>query len=111
MGGMDREEGWPVSLRLAMCLAERERDPSGCRGSGLTLELPVHVVAATISFMLRHCDSSRSFAFTYADNLVAQLNWLRELHVAGLRTHALTTVEGLTSVPCTMQAMWGAKLA
>ena len=44
LGGMDRDEGLPVSLRLAMCLAERERDPSGCRASGLTLELPVHVV-------------------------------------------------------------------
>ena len=36
--------GLPVSLRLAMCLAKRERDPSGCRASGLTLKLPVHVV-------------------------------------------------------------------
>ena len=41
---MDRDEGLPISLRLAMCLAERERDPSGCRKSGLTPELPVHVV-------------------------------------------------------------------
>ena len=27
-----------------MCPVERERDPSGCRASGLTPELPVHVV-------------------------------------------------------------------
>ncbi len=27
-----------------LCLAERERDPSGCRASGLSPELPVHVV-------------------------------------------------------------------
>ena len=27
-----------------MCLVERERDPSGCRASGLAPELPVQVV-------------------------------------------------------------------
>ena len=27
-----------------MCTVESERDPSGCRASGLTPELPVHVV-------------------------------------------------------------------
>ena len=32
------------SVRLAMCPVERVRDPSGCRASGLTPELPVHVV-------------------------------------------------------------------
>ena len=47
LGGMDRHEGLPISVRLAMCSAERERDPSGCRASGLTPELPVHVVPVT----------------------------------------------------------------
>ena len=41
---MDRDEGLPVSMRLEMCLAERERVSSGCRAAGLTIELPVHVV-------------------------------------------------------------------
>ena len=43
---MDRDDELPISVRLAMCPAERERDPSGCRASGrhITLELPVHVV-------------------------------------------------------------------
>ena len=43
-GGIDLDDGLPISVRLAMCLAERERDPSGCRASGLTSELPVHMV-------------------------------------------------------------------
>ena len=34
----------PISVRLAMCPAERERDSSGCRASGITLEQPVHVL-------------------------------------------------------------------
>ena len=38
------DEGLSISVRLAICVAERERDPSGCRASGLTPELPVHVV-------------------------------------------------------------------
>ena len=41
---MDRDEGLPISVCLALCLAERVRDPSGCRASGLSPELPVHVV-------------------------------------------------------------------
>ena len=36
------DQGWPISLRLVnVPIAGRERDPSGCRASGL---LPVHVV-------------------------------------------------------------------
>ena len=40
------DEGLPISVRMAMCpyRAERERDPSGYRASGLTPELPVHVM-------------------------------------------------------------------
>ena len=41
---MDNDEELTISVRLAMCLAERERDASGCRASGLTPGLPVHVV-------------------------------------------------------------------
>ena len=41
---MDRDEGLPILVRLEICLAKRERDPSGYRASGLTPELPVHVV-------------------------------------------------------------------
>ena len=41
---MDRDEGLPISVRMAMCLAEREHDPSGCRAPGKISELPVHVV-------------------------------------------------------------------
>ena len=41
---MDRDEGLSFSVRLAMCPVERERDPSGCRASDLTPELPVIVV-------------------------------------------------------------------
>ena len=44
LGGIDRDEELPISVRLAMCPAERDRDPLGCRASGLTPELPVHVV-------------------------------------------------------------------
>ena len=39
-GGMDRDEELPISVRLALCPGERERDPSGCirsigpRGAG-----------------------------------------------------------------------------
>ena len=44
LGGMDRDEELPISVRLAMCLAERERAASGCRASGLTPGPPVHVV-------------------------------------------------------------------
>ena len=38
------DEYLSFSVRLAMCPVERERDPLGCRASGLTPELPVHVV-------------------------------------------------------------------
>ena len=34
---MDRDEELPISVRLAMCPAERERDASGCRSSGIGL--------------------------------------------------------------------------
>ena len=44
LGGMDRNKELPISVRLAMCPAERDRDPLGCRASGLTPELPLHVV-------------------------------------------------------------------
>ena len=44
----DKRSFWAVwtvvSARLAVCPAERERDPSGCRASGVTPELPVHVL-------------------------------------------------------------------
>ena len=44
LGGMDRDEGLSISVRLAMCLVKRERDPLGWRASGLTPELSVHLV-------------------------------------------------------------------
>ena len=50
---MDRDEGLPISVRLAMCPDERERDPSSCRESGLTPELPVHVVLVPPLWWLR----------------------------------------------------------
>ena len=34
LGGMDRDEDLPISVRLAMCAAETERDPFGPRGDG-----------------------------------------------------------------------------
>ena len=33
----------PISVRLAMCPAERERNLSGCQASGINPELPFHV--------------------------------------------------------------------
>ena len=40
--------GFPDTLLVhPLCPAVRERDPSGCRASGLTSELPVHVVLVT----------------------------------------------------------------
>ena len=46
MGDIDRDEEFPISVRLVMCPAERERDPSRFRASGrpITPELPVLVV-------------------------------------------------------------------
>ena len=44
LGGVDCDEELLISVRLAICPAEGERDPSGCRASGLTPELPVHVL-------------------------------------------------------------------
>ena len=46
MGDIDRDEEFPIPVRLAMCPAERERDPSGRRAScrPITPELPVLVV-------------------------------------------------------------------
>ena len=41
---MDRDEQLPFSVWLAICPVERERDLSGCRASGLTPDLPDHVV-------------------------------------------------------------------
>ena len=35
---MDCDEGFSFSVRLAMCPVERERDPPGCRASGLSPE-------------------------------------------------------------------------
>ena len=40
LGGVDRDEEFPISVRVAMCPAERDRDPSGCRAS-------VHVAGST----------------------------------------------------------------
>ena len=57
--------------------------------------------------MFRHCDSSSSFAFfyvdSYADRLVSSTQWLRELHVAGIRTNALggAVVEWVRALACT----------
>ena len=39
---MNVDEELPISVGLAMCLAKRERESSGCRASGETPELPVH---------------------------------------------------------------------
>ena len=41
---MDRDEELSFSVWLAICPVERERDQSGCRASGLTPDLPEHVV-------------------------------------------------------------------
>ena len=38
-----------------MCPVERERDPSICRASGLTPELPVHVVLIPPRCLFRRC--------------------------------------------------------
>ena len=35
LGDKDRDEGLPISVHLTMCLAERERDRSSCRASGV----------------------------------------------------------------------------
>ena len=54
---MDRVEGLSFSVRLAMCPVERERDPPGCRASGLTPELPfigVLVPPLLVLLPLRH---------------------------------------------------------
>ena len=62
LGGIDRDEELPISVRLAMCSAERERDPSGCRASclGLTPELPVQVVLVLQRLRLRGATSTAS---------------------------------------------------
>ena len=57
---MDRDEELPISVRLAMCSAERERDASGCRSSGITPELSV-LVASWCWF--RRCCFRRRFVF------------------------------------------------
>ena len=57
---MDRDEESPISVRLAMCPAERERDASGCRSSGVTPELSV-LVATWCRF--RRCCFRRRFVF------------------------------------------------
>ena len=49
LSDMDRDEQFPISVRLAMCPSERERDPASCQASGMPIgpnssELPVHVV-------------------------------------------------------------------
>ena len=46
---MDRDEQFPISVRLTMCPSERERDPASCQASGMPIgpnssELPVQVV-------------------------------------------------------------------
>ena len=68
MGDMDRDEGLPISVRLAMCLAERERDPSGCRASGLTPERQrgAGSVAAGSAAFARCCCNENSVDFTRA---------------------------------------------
>ena len=40
----DLDDEFRISVRLTMCIAERERAASGCRASGLSPGLPVHVV-------------------------------------------------------------------
>ena len=49
-----------VSARLSVFPAEREREPSGCRASGVTPELPVHVLMVPpllvpLRQLHRHC--------------------------------------------------------
>ena len=43
---MDRDEELPISVRLAMCSAGRERESSGCQASGRhnSSEQPVHMM-------------------------------------------------------------------
>ena len=76
LGGMDRDEGLPISVRLTMCLAERERDTSGCRASGLTPELPVHVVSVTSLLVPPPSPAvvvmKKALAFTRADHRIVQ---------------------------------------
>ena len=74
MGDMDRDEGLPISVRLAMCLAERERDPSGCRASGLTPERPrgAGSVAAGSAAFARCCGNENSVDLTRAGHRIVQ---------------------------------------
>ena len=74
MGNMDRDEGLPISVRLAMCLAEREGDPSGCRASGLTPERPrgAGSVAAGSAAFARCCGNENSVDFTRAGHRIVQ---------------------------------------
>ena len=57
---MNGDEELPISVVLAMCLAKRERDSSGCRASGVTPELPVHLVLVPPPFDLRGATSTAS---------------------------------------------------
>ena len=47
---MDHDEELPISVRMVMCPAERERDPSSCRASGIPPELPVLVLVPPVLF-------------------------------------------------------------
>ena len=46
---MNGDEELPILVGLAMCLAKRERDSSGCRASGVTPELPLGAGSAPVS--------------------------------------------------------------
>ena len=57
---MNGDEELPILVGLAMCLAKRERDSSACRASGVTPELPAHLVLVPPLFHLRGATSTVS---------------------------------------------------
>ena len=57
---MNGDEELPISVGLSMCVAKRGRDSSGCRASGVTPELPVHLVLVPPLFHLRGATSTAS---------------------------------------------------
>ena len=74
MGDTDRDEGLPISVRLEMCLAERERGQSGCRASGLTPERSrgAGSVAAASAAFARCGGNDNSVDFTRAGHRIVQ---------------------------------------
>ena len=50
---MDRDEGLPISVRLAMCPDERERDTSSCRESGLHSKMVLSIKLSQIQDSIR----------------------------------------------------------